>query len=122
MAHLLKQMATDFTIPEQLDEPLRQVLVMTHSPTFISLPDVVHSLLFAHTVIRVEPSSSGIPSSLVTLMNPVETQIQYATDSDSSLAMRGYTIDQIKKYLNSENIEDARRQVEEVRTHFNKTA
>ena len=122
IARLLKQMATDFTDPEQADEPLRQVLVTTHSPTFISLPEVIHSLLFAHTVTRVEPLSSGIPSSLVTLMTPVDTQIQQTVGSTSNIAMEGYTIDQIKKYLNDGSFEVARRQLDEVRTYLNETA
>jgi predicted ATPase len=39
IAHILRRMATDFTDLEQVDEPLRQVIVTTHSPVFISQED-----------------------------------------------------------------------------------
>ncbi len=42
MARLLRKMATDFNDPEQVNEPLRQVLVTTHSPAFISQPGVLN--------------------------------------------------------------------------------
>ncbi len=122
IAYLLRRMATNFTIPEQLDEPIRQVLVTTHSPTFISLPDVAHSLLFAQMVTRVEPVSSDVPSSLVTLISPVATQIQALTDDDGSVAMASYTLDQIKKYLNSDSLQEASHRIEEMRTYINETA
>ncbi len=46
IGRLLRKIATDFDDPEQVDEPLRQVLITTHSPSFISQPEVIaHSFL-----------------------------------------------------------------------------
>lgn len=70
MAQFLKEMATDFSDPQQIDEPLRQVLITTHSPTFISQPYVLDALLFAYTVMHVEPHKLALE---ITCMTPVIT-------------------------------------------------
>ena len=54
-ARLLRDMTTDFADPERADEPLRQVIVTTHSPLFISQPEVIDHLLLATTPTIVAP-------------------------------------------------------------------
>lgn len=105
IAQLLKGMATDFTDPEQAEEPLRQVLVTTHSPTLISIPEILNSVLFAHLVTRVEPLSSGKPTMQVTEITPVQENKNGATPS-------AYSLDQIKKYLNGDLLNTARTTLE----------
>ncbi len=105
IAHLLKELATDFTDSEQGDEPLRQVLITTHSPTFISLPEILNSLLFAHMVTRVEPSSSGKPTMQV-------TEIASVIENDNATAISAYSLDQIKKYLDGNLLNAARATLE----------
>ncbi|HVB26065.1 MAG TPA: AAA family ATPase [Ktedonobacteraceae bacterium] len=106
VAHLLRSLTTDFHDPEQIDEPLRQVLVTTHSTAFISQPDVSDSLLFAFTVTRIEPQKYTIQ---ITEMVPVvtsNTQHMFSTDIDK--AQEAYTIHQVEKYLDSESLDEAR--------------
>ena len=122
IAHLLKGLATDFSNPSQVDEPLNQVIVTTHSPTFISQPDVRDSLLFTYMVWHVEPLATGDPSLHITCMTPVitsnlETQLEISSHGDETTEI--YTIDQVKKYLNSESIADARHLLEKARIALN---
>lgn len=125
MVRLLREMSTDLKDEQQLEEPLRQVLVTTHSPTLISQPDARDSLLLAYTVMRVEPQSSGNPSLEVTHMTPVipaKTRIQFdgKDDENEDKAVEAYTIDEVKRYLNSESLEEARQELDEARNALNK--
>ena len=122
IGRLLRKMTTDFDDPEQVDEPLRQVLITTHSPTFISQPEVINALLFAYTVTRVEPLSSGNPSLEITCMTPVvtpSTQPQLSINSNRDETMEVYTLDQVIKYLDSEGLDAARELLERARTSLN---
>lgn len=112
IAHLLRELATNFQDVNQVEIPLRQLLVNTHSPGFISQPDITDALLFAYTVTRVEPAERGIPPQRVTRMMPVAKAYQQLKlrfgEADLSKQEETYTIDQIKKYLNSEYLDEAR--------------
>lgn len=106
IAHLLRELATDFQDEQQVDAPLRQLLVNTHSPVFISQPDIRKALLFAYMVTRVVPHSKETPPQRVTRIVQVVgpyTQLKLK-DIDVSKEEESYTIDQIKKYLNSEQL------------------
>ena len=70
MAHLLRKMATDLNDASSLNKPLCQVLVTTHSPLFISQPDVIDALLLAIMPTRVQGKANPIR---VTRMEPVIT-------------------------------------------------
>ena len=119
MARLLREMATDFNDPEQADEPLRQVLITSHSPTFISQPDVLNALLFAHTVSRVVPHKYSME---ITLMVPVITptnQLLPATKEEVDKSEENYTIDQVQRYLDGSTFEEAQSQLEQARADLN---
>jgi len=109
IGRLLRKIATDFDDPEQVDEPLRQVLITTHSPTFISQPEVINALLFAYTVTRVEPLSSGNPSLEITCMTPVVTPDTQDKLVDIDEAEESYTLHQIERYLDSGYLDEARK-------------
>jgi predicted ATPase len=120
MARLLREMATDFNDPEQADEPLRQVIATTHSPAFISQPDVVDSLLLALMPTRVQGKTA--PSLRVTRMVPVitpNTLSQLKTDKNGDKAVETYTINQVKKYLDSDTLDEAYEQLEKARIVLN---
>jgi predicted ATPase len=107
MARMLREMATDFNDLEQVNEPLRQVLVTTHSPTLISQPGVVDSLLFAYTVTQIVPEQ---PTLDVTRMVPVITeknQLPSLEEADINKAEASYTLDEVKKYLDNEAMHEA---------------
>jgi predicted ATPase len=123
MAHLLHETATDFNHPEQADEALRQVLIATHSPELISLPEIIDSLLFAHKITRVEPLSSGQPFLEITEMLPVvtpHTQKRFSRYPDGDEILEAIiALDQVLRYLDSEDLDSARKQLEETRTIIN---
>jgi len=122
MARLLQEMATDFNDPEQADEPLRQLFVTTYSPMFICLPEIIDSLLFAYTVTSVEPLSSGKPTLEITCMTPVvttHTQKRFDMDTNRDETMEIYTLDKILRYLDSEYLDEASKQIEKARFALN---
>lgn len=117
IASLLRQLATDFRDSAQVGMPLRQLLVNTHSPSFISQADVRDALLFAYTATRVEPAEQRLLPQRVTRMVEVAkadkqlkqfTQLEIAFEySEETKKEDAYTIEQIKRYLNSENLIEA---------------
>ncbi len=107
MVRLLREMATDFNDSEQANEPLRQVLVTTHSPAFISQPQVVNFLLFAYTATQIAPDQ---PTMDITRMVPViteEEQLPSLEETGIDKAEASYTLDEVRKYLDSEAMHEA---------------
>ena len=122
LARLLQRMATNLNEPEEVDEPLRQVLITTHSPAFISLPEIIDSLLFAYTMTSVEPLSSGNPTLEITCMTRVATpgtQTLFGMNTERDETMEVYTLDQVLHYLDSEDLDEARNQLRKARTTLN---
>ncbi len=120
--YLIYAETSDQRSPEEVDEPLRQVLITTHSPVFISLPEVIDSLLFAYTMTRVEPLSSGNPTLEITCMTPVvtiNTQTRFGMNASRDETMEVYTLDEVLRYLDSEDLDEARKQLERARTTLN---
>ena len=117
MTRLLREMATDFKGLERVNEPLRQVLITTHSPAFISQNDVLDSLLL--TIIPTLVQGKNAPSIRVTRMVPVitsNTQSSPDVDPTRDKAVEAYTIDQVRKYLDGDTLEKARNQLSKART------
>lgn len=116
LGRMLREMATDFSDPHQINEPLRQILITTHSPIFISQPEVIDALLLVITPKRV--SYHNIPSVRLTQMIPVLTQKNQplvSSESQRDRAVDIYTIDMLKKYLESGSIAEALGQLEQAR-------
>ena len=110
-------MATDFNDPQQVAEPLKQIVITTHSPTFISQPGVIDTLLLAMMPTRVGDEEN--PSVRVTRMIPVitpKTISQYELEATRDKAVEVYTIDTVKEYLDSHNLNNARDQLKKART------
>jgi predicted ATPase len=118
-ARLLHDMATDFVDPERADEPLRQVIVTTHSPTFISQPEVIDHLLLATMPTRVSPETQSLLS--VTRMEPVMTHETLARmSSDEDRASKYYTIDIVRQYLDSGTLQQADERLKQARSDLQK--
>ena len=99
-----------------LFDALRQVLVTTHSPTLVSLPEVLDALMLAIKVTRVEPHQSTLE---VTRMVPVptpNTQSDFGQNVDRDTTIEIYTIDQIKKYLSRNDTDEVLARLEQART------
>jgi predicted ATPase len=121
MALLLREMATDLNDPVQIDEPLRQVLITTHSSLFISQPSIIDSLLLAITASRIQ--GKGQPVLHVTRMEPVvtpNTLSQIEHNSDNDIPFMSYTIHTVRRYLGSNNLEDARNQLNKAHSQLPK--
>lgn len=121
MARVLRTMATDFNDPKQTDEPLRQVLVTTHSPSFVSLPDAIDSLLVAFTPTHIEGENAT--TFRVTRMMPVATTnaLSRITDEiNGDKAVAFYSIDQVRKYLDTESLDEASEELKKARKSLSK--
>lgn len=117
MARVLREMATDFNDPQQVDEPLRQVLITTHSPSFISQPEVIDSLLLA--IMPVQVQGKNAPSLRITRMVPVTSSNISGTGINGDKALEAYTIDMVRKFLDSDTLDEARNQLKKVRKTLN---
>jgi len=108
IARLLEELATDFQDENQIDLPLRQLLVNTHSPTFISQPNIRGALLFADMATRVEPQNKAIPPQRVTrIVQVTKPYEQLNFNFDISEEEKRYTVEQIRNYLNSDALNEA---------------
>ena len=120
IARLLREMATDFADPQQMEEPLKQVLIATHSPSFISQKDVIDSLLLAITPSRIQGKNN--PSIRVTRMIPVITpNSRYSIDMNENgdIAIESATLDTVRQYLESETMDEALDYLKQARTNLN---
>ncbi len=77
IAALLRELTTNFSDPEHVNLPLRQLLVNTYSPVFAAQPAVRDVLMFAEIVQRVEPQMNT-PPARVTRITPIDTSPQSA--------------------------------------------
>ncbi len=108
IALLLRELTTNFRDEDQSTLPLRQLLVNTHSPVFISQTEVRDALLFAYMVTRVGPQGKGISPHRVTRIAQVaKPHPPFKPDFGLSKEEETYTVDQIKNYLNSDVLQDA---------------
>jgi predicted ATPase len=120
-ARLLHDMATDFADPERADEPLRQVIVTTHSPAFISQPEIIDHLLLATMPTRVSPKTQSLLN--VTRMEPVitpETLAKMNLDADEDQASKYYTIDIVRQYLDGDTLQQADERLKQARSDLHK--
>jgi predicted ATPase len=119
MARLLRKMATDVQDAKNLKGPLRQVLITTHSPLFISQPDVIGALLLAFVPTHIRENASPMR---VTRMAPVMTSEALShleNVSRDDKAIGAYTTNMLLDYLDSELLEEAREQLEKGNRELN---
>ena len=118
MARMLREMATDFRDSQQLEEPLRQILVTSHSPSFISLSEVFDSLLFTHLVTLGGSGRNSLPVR-ITRMEQVVTPGTQSQQPDHEIeqSTEVYTIDMVRQYLSSNDLNYARNQLKKARIH-----
>ncbi|MYC93467.1 MAG: AAA family ATPase [Caldilineaceae bacterium SB0661_bin_32] len=110
MTHLLRELATDFSEPKQADFPLRQILSNTHSPAFISYTEILPHVLFAHMVTRVNPADNQQPQRVTKISPVIPDPLQPQLPIPAEL--RSYTLSEVCDYLESANLEEARRELE----------
>lgn len=105
IAELLHSLATDFDDAGQAKEPLRQLLVNTHSPAFVKQPVVLPHLLFAQAVTTVTPGTKH-PAMRMTRIVPVALDAQTRMALGVDKREQDYTLDQIVAYLSSAAADD----------------
>lgn len=107
MVDVLQNLATDFSDPEQVHLPLRQLLVNTHSPVLVSHRGVMPNLLFAYMSTRVQPGEETRPMR-VTRIVPVGPRMQAEMNLGIESKERRYTIAQVLEYLDTVDLGEAR--------------
>jgi predicted ATPase len=121
IARLLRSLATDFNDPQQIGEPLRQVLITTHSTAFITQQEVLNTLLFMYTMTRVEPLATGVPPMSFTHAAPVlvsDTQSSQINHLNIDKREASYTIDLVKDLLAKNSLDEAIERLEASRSSF----
>jgi predicted ATPase len=121
MARLLRAMATDLRDPEQVNGPLRQVLITTHSALFISQPEILDSLLLTITPTYNLGKGKKPQSMRITRIIPVlmpDTPRSSEADTKDAIATEAYTIDMVREYLDGQTLDQARDQLKEARAHL----
>jgi len=99
IGQLLKSLSTDFSQEANDKLPLRQVLSNTHSPVFISDPEILPNVLFAHTAVRIDPQYHT--SQQVTKLTPVQPDPWQPALFQISPEERAYTLSEVRTYLES---------------------
>ena len=110
MTYLLGELATDFSEPNQADLPLRQILSNSHSPVFISNMEILPHVLFAHMVTRVNPADNYQPQRVTQIYPVIPDPLQPQLPIPEQIQC--YTLSEVRDYLESSNLEDARRELE----------
>ena len=113
LTQLLKELATDFSDPDQAEAPLRQALCNTHSPVFIGHSHILPHLLFAHMATPAVPESSVQPQPATRIVPVVPDPVQLPLPMPEE--ERSFTLSEVQDYLESADLGEARR---ELRAHL----
>jgi len=117
---VLREMATDFNDLHQLNEPLRQVLVTTHSPSFISQPGVLDSLLLAIISSHIQgKNSTALRVTRMVSVTTSNSKDRLGINVNGDNALEAYTIDLVRKYLDIGTLDEARNQLKKARNTLN---
>jgi len=109
LAQLLRALATDFSDPGQATEPLRQVLINTHSPALVSAlsktsggrPEIVFAYMITHL-----PGEYQLPIR-ITHMVPVTADRRVRKELEIDDPEGAYTLKQVLDYLESTDTGEA---------------
>ncbi len=115
LSQILKDLTTDFSDQEQAQEPLRQLLVNTHSPVFVSQKNIIEGLLFAHMSKRVLPGEQHQPARITRLTPVMKPGTQELLDLGLSKQELTYTLDQVKHYLTSADVSEVLETIQQER-------
>ena len=109
LTRILLGLSTDFSSSDRDDSPLRQVICNTHSPVFISHPDVLSHVLFAHLApckdadgkTRYPPVTRMVP----VIPDPLQPALPIPEEVQS------FTLSEVQSYLESADLGAARIQL-----------
>ena len=107
MTEILQDLATDFSDPDRSELPLRQVICNTHSPVFISHPDILSHVLFAHMASRTEPDDTTQLQHVTRIVPVIPDPVQPLLPIPEEV--QSYTLSEVQIYLESADLGAARR-------------
>jgi predicted ATPase len=109
MTQILQDLATDFSNPDQIGLPLRQVICNTHSPAFFGNPDILSHVLFAHMASSTDFESSGQQPLVTRILPVIPDPLQPALPIPEEV--QSYTLSEVQSYLESADMGAARSQL-----------
>ncbi len=101
LVETLQDLATDLSDLKRSDEPLRQLLVNTHSPVLLNQLGTLENLLFAHMITEIDPENLKHP---LRFTHVVPISYNYDPNKDEEGKWNNeekYSLHQIIKYLNT---------------------
>lgn len=111
MAEILKNLATDFSDPHQAELPLRQLFCNTHSPVFISQPDILSHVLFAYLDSRELSENAGNQLNVTRVLPVIPDPLQPPLPIPEEV--QSFTLSEVQTYLESADLGEARRHLGE---------
>lgn len=108
IARLLNELVTNFHDVEQQELPLRQFLSNTHSPLFISQPEILPHLLFAHTVLRSHPAQPTQQERVTRIVPIYNASTQLRLQLGILPEEIAYTLGEVQKFLDEADLGEAR--------------
>lgn len=106
LTQLLQDLTTDFSSSDEEDAPLRQVICNTHSPVFISHPDILSHVLFAHLAPNVDPEGNSQLPTATRMVPVIPDPLQPALPIPEEV--QSYTLSEVLSYLQSADLATAR--------------
>lgn len=109
LTQILQDLTTDFSSSDQEGAPLRQVICNTHSPVFISHPDILSHVLFAHLAPNADPIGNTQLHTATRMVPVIPDPLQPALPIPEEV--QSYTLSEVLSYLQSADLDTARSQL-----------
>ncbi|MXY96004.1 MAG: AAA family ATPase [Caldilineaceae bacterium SB0664_bin_27] len=106
LTQLLQDLTTDFSSSDEEGAPLRQVICNTHSPVFISHPDILSHVLFAHLAPYADPEGNSQLQTATRMVPVIPDPLQPALPIPEEV--QSYTLSEVLSYLQSADLATAR--------------
>jgi len=103
LLEVLTELSTDFSDPEQSDEPLRQLLVNSHSPVLAGQKAVWSDILFAYMRTQTRPGQSQRMTRIIPLSSDSQRKLELEIDDEEE----EYSVGQVIDYLNTADLGEA---------------
>ena len=106
LTQILQNLTTDFSSAKQEGAPLRQVICNTHSPVFISHPEILSHVLFAHLATGTDPEGNDQQPPVTRMVPVIPDPLQPALPIPEEV--QSYTLSEVQDYLESADLVAAR--------------
>ncbi len=106
LTQILKDLTTDFSASPHEGAPLRQVICNSHSPVFISQPDILSHVLFAHLATGADLEGTDQQPPVTRMVPVIPDPLQPALPIPEEV--QSYTLSEVQDYLESADLVAAR--------------